>query len=105
MFLVKRALSALGKIGIILAIAVAFVVGLTGTIYLSLRSPGVKVPDVVGKDYITGESALNDAGLYIRRRATRASADAQPNIILDQSPRAGEIIKAGQTVAVVVSRT
>lgn len=101
---VKRALSALSKIGIIIAIAVAFIVGLGGTIYLSLRSPEVKVPDVKGKNRTLAESALDGAGLHMRVRATRFSADQQPDTILDQSPQKDEIIKVGQTVAVVVAR-
>lgn len=102
--LVKRALSVVGKLGILIAIALAFIVGLAGTVYLSLRSPEVKVPDVVGKDLSTAESALGEARLNMRKRATRYSPEAQPNMILDQSPRGGDVIKIGQTVAVVVSR-
>jgi hypothetical protein len=101
---VKRALSALSKIGIIIAIAVAFIFGLGGTIYLSLRSPEVKVPDVKGKDRMTAETALDGAGLHMRVRATRFSPDARPDTIIDQSPQKDQIIKVGQTVAVVLAR-
>lgn len=100
----KRALSALSKIGIILAIAVAFLFGLAGTVYLSLRSPEVKVPDLEGKDRMTAEAALDDAGLNMKVRATRFSPDAKPDTILDQLPEKDEVIKVGQTVAVVVAR-
>lgn len=99
----KRALSALGKLGIIVAIAVAFLFGLGATIYLSLRTSEVKVPDIVGKDFLAAETALGDAGLNVRKRATRPTAD-KPNVVLDQLPRAGEVVKIGQTVAVDVSR-
>lgn len=101
---VKRALSALSKVGIVIAIAVAFIFGLGGTIYLSLRSPEVKVPDIKGKDRMTAESALDNAGLHMRVRATRFSPDAQPDTIIDQSPQKDQIIKVGQTVAVVLAR-
>jgi hypothetical protein len=100
----KYALRTLSNLGIVAGIAFAFLLGLSGTVYLSLRSPEVKVPDVVGKDMVSGEESLSDAGLNIRKRAARYSPGAQPNTILDQSPRPGEIIKVGQTVAVVVSR-
>jgi PASTA domain len=102
--LAKRTLQALGKVGIVVAIGIAFLSGLAGTVYLSLRSAEVKVPEVVGKDRLAAESALNDAGLHLRQSATRYSAEAQPNTILDQFPRAGEVVKVGQTVAVVLSR-
>lgn len=99
----KRALSALGKLGIIIAVAFAFLFGLAGTIYLSLRTSEVKVPDIVGKDFLAAETALSDAGLNVRKRATRPTAD-KPNVVLAQLPNAGEVVKVGQTVAVDVSR-
>lgn len=99
-----KILSAFGKIGILAVIAVAFGIGLIGTIYLSLRSPEIQVPDVVNRTYLDGESTLVKAGLDIRERAKRFKQDVKPGIILDQSPRPGEVVKAGQTVAVVVSR-
>ena len=99
----KRALSALGKLGIIIAIAVAFLFGLGATIYLSLRTAEVQVPNIVGQDFLAAETTLSDAGLNVRKRATRPTAD-KPNVILDQLPRAGEVVKIGQTVAVDVSR-
>ena len=100
----RSILSAFGKLGIVALIAVAFAFGLLTTVYLSLRSPNIQVPDVAGKTYLDGEKALSKAGLDIRERAKRFKPDVPPGVILDQSPHAGEIIKAGQTVAVVVSR-
>lgn len=97
-------LSAFGKLGIIALLAVAFAFGLLVTVYLSLRSPNIQVPDVVAKTYFDGEKVLGKAGLDIRERAKRYKPDVQPGVILDQSPRAGDVVKAGQTIAVVVSR-
>lgn len=101
---VRNILSAFGKLGIVALIAVAFAFGLVSTIYLSLRSPDIQVPEVVNQSYFDGEKTLASAGLDIRERAKRFKAGVQPGVILDQSPRAGEVIKAGQTVAVIVSR-
>ncbi|HEX8422421.1 MAG TPA: PASTA domain-containing protein [Pyrinomonadaceae bacterium] len=95
--------TAIRRIAIVAAILIAFVVGLAGTVYLSLRSPEVKVPEVVGQHYLSGQNALESAGLNIRRRAKRLKGDAKPDTILDQSPRAGEVVKKGQTVAVVIA--
>src|SRR5258708_2311318 len=78
--------------------------GVTGTIYLSLKSPEVKVPEIVGKDMVSAEETLNHAGLNIRKRTSRFSPGTQPNVVLDQIPKAGEVVKEGQTVAVVISR-
>jgi beta-lactam-binding protein with PASTA domain len=99
-----RILSAFGKLGIVALIAVAFAFGLLTTIYLSLRSPNIQVPDVSGKTYFDGEKVLSKAGLDIRERAKRFKPEVPPGVILDQSPHAGETVKEGQTVAVVVSR-
>jgi beta-lactam-binding protein with PASTA domain len=100
----RSILSAFGKLGLVALLAVAFAFGLLTTVYLSLRSPNIQVPDVAGKTYSDGEKALSKAGLDIRERANRYKPNVPPGVILDQSPHAGEIIKGGQTVAVVVSR-
>jgi hypothetical protein len=97
-------LSAFGKLGLVALLAVAFAFGLLTTVYLSLRSPNITVPDVSGKSYTDGENILSKAGLDIRERASRYKQSVPPGVILDQSPHAGEVIKGGQTVAVVVSR-
>lgn len=100
----RTILAVLGKIGILGLILIAFAFGLAGTVYLSLRSPNVTVPDVTSKTYGEGESALESAGLTIRERARRFKSDVKPGVILDQFPRAGSVVKQGQTVAVIVSR-
>lgn len=101
----KRALfSALGKIGLIAVIAAAFVFAMVGTIYLSLRSPEVRVPEVVNKKRWDAEDALDAAGLHMRVRASRYVNKVEPDVVLNQSPQPGEAVKAGQTIAVVVSR-
>ncbi len=96
--------SALGKVAILIAIAGLFLVGMAGTVYLSLRSPEVQVPEVTGKNIVDAERILADAGLNVRRRATRYSAEVAADTVLDQTPRAGDQVKGGQTVAVVISR-
>jgi hypothetical protein len=100
----RSILSAFGKLGVVALIAVAFAFGLLTTIYLSLRSPNIQVPEVVNQPYYDGEKTLAKAGLDIRERAKRYKPGVEPGRILDQSPRPGEVVKAGQTVAVVVSR-
>jgi hypothetical protein len=69
-----------------------------------LRSPEVKVPDIVGKDRASAESTISDAGLNFRVRATRPIGNSHPDTVLLQLPGAGEMVKAGQTVAVDISR-
>ena len=99
------ALSALRRLFIVIAIAIVFVFGLATTVYLSLRSPEVTVPEVVGKDRFEAERVLGDAGLNFRVRATRPSNQVNADTVLFQLPRAGEVVKAGQTVAMDISRS
>ena len=75
-----------------------------GAIYLSLRSSETRVPDIVGKNRNSAETTISDAGLNFRVRATRATSEAKPDTVLIQLPRAGEVVKVGQTVAVDSSR-
>jgi len=97
-------MSVLGKIGIVLAVIVFFFVGLLGTVYLSLRTPEVKVPDIMGKDRYAAETMLENAGLKMHIRSTKPSVDQKPDTILNQVPEAGQVVKAGIEVAVQVSR-
>src|SRR5215213_5559993 len=102
--LAARIVSVFRSIAIVIAIAVVFLFGVATTVYLSLRSPEVKVPDVVGKDRFDAEKILAEADLKFRVRATRPSNQANPDTVLFQLPRAGEVVKTGQTVAMDISR-
>ncbi len=97
------ALSTLRRLSIAILIAILFLFGLASTVYLSLRSPEVTVPDVMGKDRFEAERILGSAGLNFRVRATRPS-QVKADTVLFQLPRGGEVVKAGQTVAMDISR-
>lgn len=97
-------LAVLRRITIVIVIAIAFLFGVVTTVYLSLRSPEVKVPDVIGKDRFEAEKILAENDLNFRVRATRPSNQAKPDTVMFQLPRAGEVVKAGQTVAMDISR-
>jgi PASTA domain len=103
--LITRTVSAVRGLILVVAVAIAFLFGLATTVYLSLRSPEVKVPDIVGKDRFDAEKILGAARLNFRVRATRPSNQTKADTVLFQLPHAGEIVKAGQTVAMDVSRT
>lgn len=99
------ALSALRRLSIAIAIAIVFLFGLATTVYLSLRSPEVTVPEVLGKDRFEAEQILGAAGLNFRIRATRPSSELKADTVLFQLPRAGDVVKVGQTVAMDISRS
>jgi PASTA domain len=96
-------LSVFRRITIVIVIAIAFLFGVVTTVYLSLRSPEVTVPNIVGKDRFEAERILAAADLNFRVRATRPSK-ANPDTVLFQLPRPGEVVKTGQTVAMDISR-
>ena len=104
MSFVTRVLSVFRRISIVIAIAIAFVFGVGSTVYLSLRSPEVTVPNVVGKDRFEAEKILAEADLNFRIRASRPTNQAKPDTVVFQLPRAGEVVKTGQTVAMDISR-
>jgi hypothetical protein len=100
----NRALLALKRIFIVIGIAVAFTLGVIGALVLSLSSSQTTVPNIVGKDRTAAESAISDAHLNFRVRATRPTSEAKPNTVVIQIPSAGQEVKVGQTVAVDISR-
>ena len=101
---VARIVSVFRSVAIVIAIACVFLFGVATTVYLSLRSPEVKVPDVIGKDRFEAERILAEADLKFRVRAHRPSNQSKPETVLFQLPRPGEVVKAGQTVAMDISR-
>lgn len=104
MGIANQAVSVLRRMGLIVLIAIAFFFGLATTVYLSLRSPEVRVPEVVGLDRFEAERILGNADLNFRVRATRPSNQVKADTVLFQLPRAGEVVKTGQTVAMDISR-
>ncbi len=72
-------------------------------VYMSLNGAEVNVPDITGKDFIESEKELAALGLRIRKRADRESAEKM-NTVIEQLPRAGDTVKSGQWISVVVSK-
>ena len=99
----KKSASAFGKLFTVIALAGTFIVGLVGVIYLSLQGEELKVPEIVGKDFVESERELASLGLRIKRRADRPSSD-KPNTVLEQLPKAGDTVKTGQMILVVTSK-
>lgn len=100
---IKTGFSAIGKLFIVMALAGAFLVGLFGVVYLSLRGEEIQVPEIVGKNREEAEKELTSLGLKMKKRADRYSQE-KPNTILEQSPKAGTTAKTGQQILVVVSQ-
>lgn len=103
MSIASRSISALGKLAATGVLLAAFLGGMTGVVYMSLSGSEIAVPEIVGKDFVASEKELAALGLKIKRRADRVS-DQPMNTVLEQLPKAGETVKTGQMILVVVSK-
>lgn len=75
---------------------------MASVVYMSLQGDEIKVPEIVGKDFVESEKELAALGLKIKKRADRYSAE-KINTILEQLPKPGETVKTGQMILVVTS--
>jgi hypothetical protein len=103
MSIISRTFSAFGKLIVVIGLFAAFLGGMAGVVYMSLLGSELKVPEIVGKDFVESEKELAALGLKIRKRADRVSTE-QINTVLEQLPKAGETVKSGQWISVVVSK-
>lgn len=66
------------------------------------RPPQVKVPNVVGQEYRSGQAVLEAKGLKMQILPPRWDRDRPAGIIIDQNPPAGESVEVGHIVSVSV---
>lgn len=103
MSFLQTGLSAVGRLVAVAVLAVAFLAGMTGVVYMSLQGKQITVPEITGKSFSESETELASLGLKIKKRADRVSLEP-PNTIIEQLPKPGEIVKTGQTIRVVISK-
>jgi len=99
----KRGISAVAKLAALGLLVGAFIVGLTGVVYMSLQGKAVQVPDVTGKDLGDADKELASLGLKIKKRADRVSQE-KPGTVIEELPKPGDTVKTGQMIMVVTSR-
>lgn len=71
--------------------------------YLALRGQSVEVPDVTGKPEAEAIDVLDDAGLRMKITGHAISDKFESNLVSDQSPSSGTVVKTGQIVRVNIS--
>lgn len=103
MSIVSSGFSALGRLVAIGALAVAFLFGMAGVVYMSLQGREVQVPEITGKELSDGEKELALLGLKIKKRADRFSPE-KPGTVIEQLPKPGDTVKTGQMILVVTSK-
>jgi beta-lactam-binding protein with PASTA domain len=100
---IKTGISAIGKLVVVAVLLTAFLGAMAGVVYMSLSGKELTVPEITGKDFFESEKELAALGLKIKRRADRPSTE-RINTVLEQLPKAGETVKTGQLIFVVVSK-
>lgn len=103
MSIISKGVSGIGKLFVVVILLAAFFGGMAGVVVMSLSGSVIQVPEIVGKDFVASEKELAALGLKIRKRADRESTE-QINTVLEQLPRAGDTVKSGQWISVVVSK-
>lgn len=103
MGLISTGISAIGKLAVVALLLGAFLAAMGGVVYMSLSGNEISVPEITGKDFFESEKELAALGLKIKRRADRPSTEKM-NTVLEQLPKAGETVKTGQLIFVVVSK-
>lgn len=86
------------------ALAVAGLSGYLITAYMVQKTPEVKVPDITDMALSDALDKLNEAGLDLEVRDFTYSDLVKENKVVIQRPQAGEVVKAGRAVGVVLSR-
>lgn len=71
--------------------------------YVALRGRSIEVPDVTGKSESQATDALDDAGLRMKITGRALSGKFEANLVSDQSPSSGTLVKTGQIVRVNIS--
>ena len=103
MSVISTGFSAIGKLLFVGVLLVVFLFSMAAVVYMSLNGAEVSVPDITGKDFVESEKELAALGLRIRKRADRESTE-KINTVIEQLPRAGDTVKSGQWISVVVSK-
>lgn len=84
-------------------LALIFFSSAFAVMYFTLRGRSVEVPDVVGKTEQAALDALDDAGLRMKLKGRAPNDKVAINLVSDQSPAPGTIIKTGQLVRISIS--
>ncbi len=74
----------------------------TVTLKVSLGSKEVEVPNVVNMKSGEAQKTLQSFGLVVKQES-RSDSNYEQNIVIDMSPKAGEIVKSGSTVTIYVN--
>jgi beta-lactam-binding protein with PASTA domain len=97
------------KVGTFFLVAFSLVALMTAialvVFFLTVRGPEqTMVPNVVGKDIVEALLEMQQKELYPRIQLRFSQSAADKNMVLEQEPRQGTIVKAGRRIRLVVSQ-
>ncbi|MFA5866828.1 MAG: Stk1 family PASTA domain-containing Ser/Thr kinase [Actinomycetota bacterium] len=91
-------------IAAIIAVILLLLLGGGALAYSLLSTPSVVVPDIKGKTLSQAQQALDAAGLKLQVEKEVTNEKVAPGRVISQDPAAGEKMKKGGTVTVVMSK-
>jgi beta-lactam-binding protein with PASTA domain len=68
------------------------------------RPPQTRVPQLVGLDYETAKTRIQNSKLNMRVLAYRYDPPVEPGKVLFQTPQAGESVDCGTVVGIIISK-
>ena len=86
-----------------LLLAMIFLGSAVVVMYFALRGRSVEVPNVIGKTEEAATESLDDAGLRLKIKGRVHNEKVEANLVSDQFPAPGTIIKSGQLVRISIS--
>ena len=89
------------RLGMVIALALAFFLSATITIYTLFRIGDTHVPDIVGKPEAEAQKLAEKAGLKVK--VTRRNDAAPADIVIETRPGPNASVKKDSTVSIVVS--
>lgn len=90
------------RLGMVVVLALAFILSATITIYLMFRSGETRVPNVVGKSEAEAVKTVESLGLKVR--LVRRADEAIPiNTVIETRPAPNAVVKSNSGLTVIVS--
>lgn len=90
------------RLGMVVVLALAFILSATITIYLMFRSGETRVPNVVGKTEAEAVKIVEGAGLKVRL-VRRADETIPTNTVIETRPQPNASVKRDSGLTVIVS--
>ena len=99
-----RVVRSLKQVAFVLSLGGLFVLSTSVAIYLAMRQPQVKTPQLIGMSLPQAQERARRLGLELQVKTRRYDDRYPADAVVDQWPPSGMTIKRGQAVRVVLSQ-